>query len=294
MLSNYQNYQAELSYHLQKHFSLQQNPLNIYQNIPNLLQTDIYGSSYNDNKSMSLPFNYQRFHRQAPNISISTGSPSLSNAQRNDYNDYQQHEPRDQYSSCHGPNIGGAHNNMSLNPSDVNRRYFQTVNDYHSNPLITSLDNNNSQETCSIPSPYEQQQLQDRQPQQPQQQHFLDPSERNPKIFSTSPTQIMHNKMIWSAPYSSSSSSTSSTPLLLPSSSNDIQHNLHSNKNFPLLDQRQPQQHHQNYGSNLSEKQIFASNFELLEKNSLLSSYKSGMNENQNSQENPIHFCCDN
>ncbi|CAH8562941.1 unnamed protein product [Heterobilharzia americana] len=245
---NYHNYQAELTYHLQKHFSLQSNQLNIYQNIPNWLQTDIHAC--NDNTRIPVTSDYPQVNRQV--CQPSTSSLSFPNAPHSDYNGYQQHERHNHYPLYYEPN-SSVHNNISLNPSDVSVKYFPPVNDHHSNPLITSLGNSNNhdnQDVYYMPPLYRQQQRRG------QQSHFIHSSESNPKPVLTSSTQSSNGKILWNTPYISP-----------PSSNSEIQQNLHSNKIFPLMEQQ-----HQNYGSNHQiDKLTFVSESELLDRNRFLS-----------------------
>ncbi|KAK4471889.1 hypothetical protein MN116_005275 [Schistosoma mekongi] len=191
MLS-YHNYQAELTYHLQKHFTLQPNQLNIYSN-PCL---------NNDNLCLPTTVDYQRGHQQEPHLSTSSSSSSLSNNQQCDYSTYQHYERYNTYPNYHGPLLQRVQNNMLFNSLDVTGKNLHVVDELPPNSLGTPLDNvnNNKLDTYHFLSPYRQHENYLKQSQQQNHQPDLfnqSLSERNPKSLSHFSEQYTTNKMLW-------------------------------------------------------------------------------------------------
>ncbi|TNN17183.1 Transcription factor GATA-4 [Schistosoma japonicum] len=223
-MSNYHNYQAELTYHLQKHFTLQPNQLNIYSN-PCL---------NNDNLCLSTSMDYQRNHQQEPHFSTSSSSSSSSNNQQCDYPTYQHYEGYNNYPENHRPLLQSVQNNLLFNSLDVTEKNLHVVDELPPNSLETSLDNvnNNTLDTYHFLSPNRQHVNYPKQLQQQNQQSNLfiqSLSERNPKSLSHFSAEYTTNKMLWNKSDLSLSSSSSSNT--------DNPHDTNSIKNRHLLKQ---------------------------------------------------------
>ncbi|CAH8496647.1 unnamed protein product [Schistosoma turkestanicum] len=224
---NKQNYQAELTYQLQKHFSIQSN------------QLDSHSSTClsNDNLCLSESMNYQQVHRQDlhPPFSSSLPSSISSNHRHCGYSTYQENERYNHYSHYHGP-LMSIQNNLLLKSLNENEKNSHIINEHHVDPLTTTLNNDNSNRLndCSILSPYR---LHLHHPEQLRQQPnlFNRSSEINPRPLSYFPTQCTNNKILWNKSSSSSSN-------------NDNQESLNPTNNMHLLKQQQEQ----TYGSSRS------------------------------------------
>ncbi|CAI2728917.1 unnamed protein product [Schistosoma spindalis] len=224
---NYQNYQAELTYQLQKHFSLQSNQLNIH------------SGTYLNNDNLCLPssVNYQQLHRQELHPSFSSFSPSSisSNNRQCDYHTYQENEQYSHHPHYHGP-LMSIQNSLLLNSLDLNGKNSHVVNEHHVNPLTTlNNDKSNKLSACSILSPYRQRHSYHSEQLQQQPNIFIRSSERNQKPLSYFPLQYTDDKLLWNISSSSSN--------------NDNRESLNPTKNMHLLKQ---QQQEETYESNRS------------------------------------------
>ncbi|CAH8547184.1 unnamed protein product [Schistosoma rodhaini] len=214
---NYQNYQAELTYQLQKHFSIQSNQLNIHP------------GTYLNNDNLCLPssVNYQQIRRQELHPSLSSFSPlSISSNHRQcDYPTYQENERYSHYPHYHGP-LMNIQNSLLLNSLDLNRKNSHIVNENHVNPLTTlNNDKSNKLSACGILSPYRQRHSQHSEQLQQQPNIFIRSSERDQKPLSHFPMQYADDKMFWNISSSSSN--------------NDNREILNPIKNMHLLKQQQ-------------------------------------------------------
>ncbi|CAH8547573.1 Transcription factor GATA-4 [Schistosoma haematobium] len=224
---NCQNYQAELTYQLQKHFSLQSNQLNLH------------SGTHLNNDSLCLPssVNYQQIHRQELHPSFPSFSPSSisSNHRQCDYPTYQENERYSHNPHYNGP-LMSIQNSLLLNSLDLNEKNSHVVNEHHVN-LLTTLNNDKSNKLSaySILSPYRQRHSYHSEQLQQQPNIFIRSSERNHKPLSYFPIQYTDDKMLWNISSSSSN--------------NDNRESLNPTKNMHLLKQ---QQQEETYESNRS------------------------------------------